>query len=113
LGRRHVLLEEPQVRDAAIALNEALAIEHVAWKDEQLVPNARFGRDIVAEDIDTIHDGRSPLVDVPTEIHRRDRVGADAPALDDWMNARVDVALVRVRFLDLSCGIFPRICVKD
>ena len=58
IRRRHVLLEEAEVRDVPIALDQALPIEDVARQDHDLVANARLGRDVVAEDVD--RGSRSP-----------------------------------------------------
>src|SRR5690242_11364856 len=83
LRRRHVLLEEAEVRDVAIALNEPVFVEDVARIDVELIADARLDGHVVAEDVDAIDDRRRLLVDIPTEIDRRYRVFADAAAFDN------------------------------
>ena len=74
-GKRR--LEEAQVADALVAAHQRVAAEHVARHDEDLVPDARLRRDVVAEDLDAVHDRRRLLVDLPPQIHGRHGVGAD------------------------------------
>ena len=74
--RRHGLLEEAEVADVLVAVDQRVAAEHVARQDEELVANARLRRDVVAEDVDAVHDRRRPLVDLPAEIDRRHRIRA-------------------------------------
>ena len=52
------------------------------------------------------------LVDLPAQIDRRHRVRPDLAALDDRLDARVDVALVRVRLLTLPRRVVPRRLLK-
>ena len=111
--RRHVLLEEAEVGDVPITLDQPLAVEHVARKNEQLVANARFRGDVVADDVDAIDDGRRAFIDLPAEIDRRTESLPDLPAFDDRTDARVDVALVLVGLLHLARRRVPGAGVED
>ena len=62
-------------------------VEHVARHDEQLIANARLGRDVVAEDVDAVDDRRRALVDLPAQIDRRHGIRSDLAALDDRRDA--------------------------
>ena len=113
LRRRQRRLEESEVRDALIASNQELTVENVARHDDDLIANAILGRDVVPHDLDAVHDRRRPLVDLPPQIHRRHRILADLHALDDRSDLRVDVSLVRVRFLHLLRRVVPFALVED
>ena len=107
--RRQRRLEEAEVADALVAADQRVAAEHVARHDEDLVPDARLRRDVVAER--SRRGSRSPAV-VSSTSQRRFTVGTESgptfDALDDRAHVRVDVALVRVRLADATRRVVPR-----
>jgi hypothetical protein len=111
--RRQRRVEESEVRDVVIAANQQVLVEHVTRQHEDLLANARLGRDVVAEDLDAVHDCRLPLLDVPPEIDDGYRVPASTGALDHRRHRRVDVAFVGIRLLDASRRLLPLAAVEE
>ena len=105
LRKRQGRLEEPEVLDAAVAVDQPLLVEHVAGNDRELVADAGLGRVVVAEDLDAIDDRGRAFLDFPAEVHARPRIGL--LLVDDRAHLRVDVSFVRVRVLDLARGLRP------
>ena len=106
VGRRQRRLEEIQILNVLIAADQPVLVEHVARKDHELLANAGFVRVVVAEDLDPVHRGRRLLVDLPAEIHDRDRIAHRA--LHDGPHLRVDVAFVAVRVANARRRFVPR-----
>src|SRR4029079_6089841 len=75
IRRRNGRLEEAQIADTLVATYEGVFPEDVTGDDEDLIADARLRRDVVAEDVDAIHDRGLTLGDFPAEVDRRHRVG--------------------------------------
>ena len=106
LRQRQRRLEEPEVLDAPVAVDQRVLVEHVAGNDRELVADAGLGRVVVADDLDAIDDRRACPPGLPSEDSTR---GPESVCMlvDDRANLRIDVALVRVRVLELARGVVP------
>ena len=99
--------EEAQVADTLVAANQCVAPEDVARHHEDLIPDARFVRDVVAQDVHAIHDGGRAFVHFPPQVHRGHRIRSYPAPIDDGSHAGVDVALVRIGLTHPPRGVVP------
>ena len=103
---RQRLLEEAEVGDVLVRADQRVLPEHIARQDDDRVTDHPLARDVVADDLHLVDDGRLRLVQHPPQVDHRlpVRVG---PPRDAGPQAHVDVAAVEVERLYLAGRVVP------
>ena len=103
---RHILFEESHVADALKTLNQIVLVERRTGRQINLASNTIFRREIVADDVDAIHDRWISFVDVPTQVDHGQRIGS-VHTFDTGFDARVQIAEVLVMRLQFAQRVIP------
>jgi hypothetical protein len=103
---RQRFLEEPETRDLLVGSNEEIATEQRAGGEQDRLPHHPFVGDVVADDVDLVDGGRSPLADDPAQVDHLRPVGGCAAGLLR-LDRGVDVAVVGVERVDLVGRLDP------
>src|SRR6266480_4447401 len=69
IGERQGLLEEAEVGDVLVRADQRILAEYVAGEQHDRLADHPLVGDVVARDLDLVHDGGLSFVDRPTEVH--------------------------------------------